>query len=267
MADQYYAPGKHRSAKVDQLFTAVAKHYDLINDIQSFGLHRSWKQRVIQVASVQPGDHTLDICSGTGDLAIGLAQRGAETVGLDFNSEMLRIARNKLENLRPPLATPALRFIQGDALRLPFAENSFEIVTIGYGLRNLASWEAGLEEMKRVAKPGGRLLVLEFGKPDNPLWRGFYFSYLRFFLPVLGRLVCGDAAAYAYILESLKHYPGQKGVAAKMVEMRLEQVRIINLLGGAMSINFGIKTLNEQQIPRPKERVAVVPSSSQTAAE
>jgi demethylmenaquinone methyltransferase / 2-methoxy-6-polyprenyl-1,4-benzoquinol methylase len=241
MADPYYAPGKHRADKVDKLFTIVARHYDFINDIQSFGLHRYWKGKLVRLALVRPGDRALDICSGTGDLAIGLAKRGADTIGLDFNSEMLRIAQNKLNTRLIPLASSTLRFVQGDALKLPFEENSFQIVTIGYGLRNLANWEAGLAEMQRVAKPGGKLLVLEFGKPENPVWRAIYFGYLKFFLPLLGRLICGDAAAYAYILESLQHYPGQKGVAAKMQEMRLGDVRIINLLGGAMSINFGIK--------------------------
>jgi demethylmenaquinone methyltransferase / 2-methoxy-6-polyprenyl-1,4-benzoquinol methylase len=110
---------------------------------------------------------------------------------------------------------------------------------VGYGLRNLASWEIGLQEMLRVAKPGGRLLALDFGKPDNGLWRAVYFGYLKLFVPWLGRLFCGNAEAYAYILESLQHYPAQVGVAAKMREFGLQNVRIVNLLGGAMSINYG----------------------------
>jgi SAM-dependent methyltransferase len=141
----------------------------------------------------------------------------------------------------PGSAIHGLQFIRGDAQRLPFVEGSFDIVTVGYGLRNLASWEAGLEEMQRVAKPGGRLLVLDFGKPNNRLWRGLYFSYLRFFVPCLGRVFCGDARAYAYILESLKHYPAQEGVAAKMRALGLVNVLLVNLLGGVMSINYGEK--------------------------
>jgi demethylmenaquinone methyltransferase / 2-methoxy-6-polyprenyl-1,4-benzoquinol methylase len=240
MSDDYFVPGEQRAARVDQLFTSVARRYDLINDIQSFGLHRYWKRKLIRLADVKPGERALDICSGTGDLAIGLALAGAETVGLDFNSEMLRVARNKLSALK--LCGPqALRFVQGDALKLPFSDRSFEVVTIGYGLRNLANWEDGLKEMKRVAKPGGRLLVLEFGKPENKIWRALYFAYLKIVLPVLGQMVCGDAAAYAYILESLKQYPGQNGIAQKLNELGLEQPRIINLFGGAMSINLAVK--------------------------
>ena len=126
-------------------------------------------------------------------------------------------------------------------MRLPFSDNSFHIVTVGYGLRNLANWETGLREMQRVASPGGRLLVLDFGKPDNALWRGLYFGYLRLFVPWLGRIFCGNANAYAYILESLQHYPAQHAVAAKMRDLGLANLRTIGLLGGAMSINYGEK--------------------------
>ena len=112
---------------------------------------------------------------------------------------------------------------------------------MGYGLRNLAHWETGLQEMRRVANDGGRLVVLDFGKPDNALWRRLYFAYLRLFVPCLGRVFCGSAAAYAYILESLQHYPAQHGVAAKMRDMSLVNVQIVSLLGGVMTINYGEK--------------------------
>jgi demethylmenaquinone methyltransferase/2-methoxy-6-polyprenyl-1,4-benzoquinol methylase len=131
--------------------------------------------------------------------------------------------------------------VQGDAQQLPFPDQSIDIVTVGYGLRNLADWRAGLKEMARVAKPGGRLLVLDFGKPENPLWRNIYFGYLRLFVPLLGLVVSGSASAYSYILESLKHYPAQKGVAATMDELGLKDVRIVNFLGGVMTINYGRK--------------------------
>src|SRR5262249_26014926 len=130
-----------------------------------------------------------------------------------------------------------LDFVRGDALRVPFPDESFEIVSIGYGLRNLADWPAGLEEMCRVTKPGGRVLVLDFGKPDNAILRWGYFSYLRVFVPWLGRIFCGDANAYGYILESLLHYPAQRGVAQHMQQIGLANVRIIDFLGGVMSIN------------------------------
>ncbi len=134
-----------------------------------------------------------------------------------------------------------LHLVCGDAQRLPFPANSFDIVTVGYGLRNLANWETGLREMQRVARSGGRLVVLDFGKPDNAFWRALYFGYLKLFVPCLGRIFCGNASAYAYILESLKHYPAQRGVAEHMRALGLTEVKVVNLLGGAMSINFGEK--------------------------
>jgi len=239
MAQQFFVPGEQRAEKVKQLFTIVARRYDLINDLQSFGLHRYWKRRVLQLARPQPGDMALDVCCGTGDLALGLARCGVQTVGLDFNEEMLRVAESKAQKAQ---MGKAIQFVNDDAEAVHFPDNSFDIVTVGYGLRNLRSWETGLREMQRVAKPGGRLVVLEFGKPVNHLWRSLYFGYLRLFVPLLGRVFCGNAGAYAYILESLKDYPAQNGVAAKMQDLGLTDVRIINLLGGVMSINYGIKS-------------------------
>ena len=131
--------------------------------------------------------------------------------------------------------------MRGDAQSLPFQEGLFDVVTVGYGLRNLADWERGLSEMRRVAKPGGRLVVLDFGKPDRAWWRGLYFGYLRLFVPLLGWLFCGSASAYAYILQSLRHFPAQNGVRDKMTELGLGNVRVIRILGGAMAINYGEK--------------------------
>jgi len=248
MENPFYCPGDQRAARVNALFAAIAPRYDLINDVQSFGLHRRWKRRVLELAAVQPGDRALDLCCGTGDLALALAQRGAQVVGLDFTGQMLAVAEKRRQSSgfsapkeNPQPATRNPQFVQGDAQRTPFRDAEFDLVTVGYGLRNLASWETGLSEMLRVAKPGGRLLVLDFGKPDHPLLRSVYFNYLRLFVPLLGLVFCRNAGAYAYILESLKHYPAQRGVAARMRELGLANVRIENLLGGAMSINWGEK--------------------------
>jgi len=240
VSNVFYTPGEQRAAKVNDLFAAIARRYDLLNDLQSFGLHRHWKHRVVDLAAARPGHRVLDVCCGTGDIALALARGGAEATGLDFSRAMLEIAENRrLKNTQSDAANP--KFIQGDAQQLPFPDNSFDAVTVGYGLRNLASWETGVTEMFRVAKPGGRLVVLDFGKPSNALWRAIYFAHLKMTVPLLGWLFCGNADAYAYILESLKHYPAQEGVAAKMRELNLSNVRVINLLGGAMAINYGEK--------------------------
>ncbi|MGD0087010.1 MAG: class I SAM-dependent methyltransferase [Verrucomicrobiota bacterium] len=251
MSNVFYAPGEQRAAKVGDLFAAIARRYDLLNDLQSFGLHRRWKRRVVELAAVRSGQRALDVCCGTGDIALALAQRGADVTGLDFSPAMLEMARARSRKseagdqksevgtpssvLRPPV------FLQGDAQQLPFPDHSFDAVTIGYGLRNLSSCETGLREMRRVARPGGRLVVLDFGKPPNPLWRAIYFAHLKISVPLMGWLFAGNADAYAYILESLKHYPAQQGVAEKMRELNLSNVRVINLLGGAMAINYGEK--------------------------
>jgi len=253
MENPFYCPGDQRAARVNALFAAIAPRYDLINDVQSFGLHRRWKRRVLELAAAQPGDRALDLCCGTGDLALALARRGAKVVGLDFTGQMLAVVEKRRQGSgfsglkeNPQLTTRNPQFVQGDAQRIPFRDAEFDVVTVGYGLRNLARWETGLNEMVRVAKPGGRLLVLDFGKPDRPLWRSVYFSYLKLFVPILGLVFCRNAGAYAYILESLKHYPAQCGVAARMHELGLANVRIENLLGGAMSINCGEKSVGTE---------------------
>lgn len=241
MSNAFFAPGEQRAVKVNDLFARIARRYDFLNDLQSFGLHRSWKRRVIELASVASGSKALDLCCGTGDIAFALAKRGAETTGLDFSPQMLEVAAQRSKAAAARCQTPSLKFIQGDAQQLPFPDGTFDIVTVGYGLRNLTSWERGVDEMFRVAKPGARLIVLDFGKPPNPIWRAVYFAHLRLSVPLIGLLFCGNAQAYAYILESLKHYPAQLAVAEKMRALKLKNVRVINLLGGAMAINYGEK--------------------------
>ncbi|HVU28636.1 MAG TPA: bifunctional demethylmenaquinone methyltransferase/2-methoxy-6-polyprenyl-1,4-benzoquinol methylase UbiE [Verrucomicrobiae bacterium] len=241
MSNVFYVPGEQRAAKVNDLFAAIARRYDLLNDLQSFGLHRRWKRRVVELAQIKHSDRALDLCCGTGDISFLLAQHGAETTGLDFSAKMLEVAELRRQKASQPSQIANLRFIQGDAQQIPFPDNSFDVVAVGYGLRNLPGWEKGLAEMQRVAKPGARLIVLEFGKPANPLWREIYFTHLKCSVPLIGLLFCGNARAYAYILESLKHYPAQLAVAEKMHAMNLKNIRCINLLGGAMAINYGEK--------------------------
>jgi demethylmenaquinone methyltransferase / 2-methoxy-6-polyprenyl-1,4-benzoquinol methylase len=271
MAQTFFDPGNQRAAKVHELFSRIAPRYDQINDLQSFGLHRLWKWRALRLARPQPGQRALDLCCGTGDLSLLLARRGVRVTGLDFSEPMLQKAWTRTFHTRTqepeptfhlPRTTSTLRssatedghhasarprFVRADAQRIPFLDNSFDIVTVSYGLRNLANWEAGLSEMQRVARPGACLVVLDFGKPDNALWRALYFGYLKLFVPVLGRIFCGSAEAYAYILESLKPYPAQHGVAAAMRALGLVNVKVVGLLGGVMSIHYAEKRSNGGQ--------------------
>ncbi|MBI2946842.1 MAG: class I SAM-dependent methyltransferase [Verrucomicrobia bacterium] len=286
MANRFYAANERRADKVHELFGAIAPRYDLINDLQSLGLHRHWKRRLVKLAELKRGERALDLCCGTGDVVFQLAKSASFVVGLDFSLPMLIIARERARrcNIEPtnrepsvgrdrdtlPLPGPLLplqgregeiqphsslvfskpdtvracgsvriQFLRGDALRIPFRDAEFDTVTISYGLRNLENFQAGLDEMGRVLKPGGRLLVLDFGKPESALWKKLYFSYLRWCVPWFGRLFCGDRETYGYILESLLHYPGQRGIADLMARRNYSDVRVINLLGGVMSINYG----------------------------
>ena len=232
MPDRYYQPGAERSSRVRALFDRVAARYDLINDLQSFGLHRLWKRRMLHLAAVRPGEAALDVCCGTGDLAKALSRAGARTIGCDFSAAMLSVARRRQSSIP---------YLQADALKLPFANEQFDLVTIGYGLRNLADFQHGISELLRVLKPGGRLLILDFGKPRNAVWRALYFGYLEIIVPLFGLIFCGDAAAYSYILESLRAYPAQDGVSSMLQNSGCEQVEVFNFLGGVMSIHRAVR--------------------------
>ncbi len=239
MSNKFYQPGEQRAAKVGDLFAAIAPRYDLINDLQSLGLHRRWKRTLLKMANIQPGERALDLCCGTGDIALALQAAGADVVGIDFSPAMLAVAQERAKNICGRAGLVRLEFLCADALKIPFPDDSFDVVTVGYGLRNLASWERGLEEMARVARPGGRLLVLDFGKPENKAWRTIYFAGLKFFVPIFGKVFCKDAATHAYIFESLRDYPAQHGIAAKMESLHCRDLQVRQLLGGAMSIHFG----------------------------
>ena len=191
------------------------------------GLHRHWKHRLVELAG-HPGS-VLDLCCGTGDIALRFT---GHVVGADFTHEMLQVARTR---------SPHITWTRADALQLPFADASFDVVTVGYGLRNLADLGQGLREVYRVLRPGGKLLALDFGKPVNPLLRRLFFAHLRFHLPLMGRWSCGDPEAYSYILDSLEAYPAQRGVLELMQATGFRDCGIEEFLGGTMAINFGRK--------------------------
>lgn len=241
MANPFFVPGEQRAAKVHDLFAAIAPRYDLINDLQSLGLHRWWKRRVVQLADPGAATEVLDLCCGTGDLALAMARRGSRVTGLDFSEPMLAVARKRSERAAAASPERSVLWMQGDALQLPFSEASFDVVTIAYGLRNLASYERGIAEIGRVLRPGGKVLVLDFGKPDWAPWRAVYFAYLRLVVPIFGLCFCGNSAAYRYILESLQHYPAQRGVDLLLKQAGFSQTRICSFLGGMMSINVAVK--------------------------
>ena len=216
---------------VKRLFHTIADRYDLITRLLSFGRDRHWKLRLAALANPGGGMTALDLACGTGDIAFELARRGARVVGLDITHRMLQLAQAKNGGPRP------VRFVTGDMMALPFPDAAFDLVTTGYGVRNVPRIEPALAEIRRVLRPGGLLLSLDFDRPSNPVVRGVYLGYLTVIGSVLGWLLHGDPDTYRYIPESIRRYPGAAGVSAILVRDGFADARVVPLLGGLMAIN------------------------------
>jgi demethylmenaquinone methyltransferase/2-methoxy-6-polyprenyl-1,4-benzoquinol methylase len=237
VTNKYLSYDAERAPKVRAMFSRLAKRYDLVNDIMSFGLHRVWKRQAVRLAlaGTRGDPRLLDLCCGSGDLCFLAKAFGAGAVtGADFTMPMLEVALHRRRR-----EGPACRFVQADALRLPFPDASFDALTIAYGLRNIADLPAALSEMRRVLAPGGRAVVLDFGKPDNPVTNALYRGYLRTIMPAIGRIFHGDPETYLYIPDSLERFPAQRGVATMMREAGFANVRYESRLFGAMGVNVG----------------------------
>ena len=214
---------------VRALFATIADRYDLITAVLSYGQDARWKKKLVSMADIRPGERALDLAAGTGDIAFAVAARGAKTIGLDITHRMLQLARAK---------SSAVTFITGDMISLPFASNSFDLVTTGYGLRNVPDLDAAIDEIARVLKPGGRLLSLDFNKPENPLVRSAYLAYLTIVGATLGWLLHRDPDTYRYIPASIRRYPGARGVADRLAARGFDRVTVIPLLFGLMSLHL-----------------------------
>ena len=239
MENKYLSHGPDRASRVREMFTRLAWRYDLVNDVMSFGLHRGWKRQAVDIAiagAASRSPRVLDLCCGSGDLCFLAEKRaaGSSVVGVDFTVPMLAVAQRRKREGRS-----RSEFVQGDALALPFPDASFDAVTISYGLRNIADLPRALAEMRRVLAPGGRAVVLDFGKPDNWVVAALYRAFLRTMMPVIGWLFHGDPETYAYIPASLQQFPAQRGVKALMREAGFSHVRYENRLLGTMGINVG----------------------------
>ena len=233
--NKYLSYGRERAPKVKEMFTRLAWRYDVVNDVMSFGMHRLWKRQAVQIALDGGRRRFLDLCCGTGDLCFLAGKSGARRVtGLDFTMPMLAVARR-----RRSAEGPGTELIEGDALSLPFPDGSFDAITSAYGLRNIADPAAALVEMRRVVAPGGRVVILDFGKPDNRVAASLYGAFLHTMMPFVGWLFHRDPETYLYIPASLERYPGQRGVADLMEQAGFVNVRYENRLLGTMGINIG----------------------------
>ena len=233
---------QEKAEKVAEVFHSVAMKYDVMNDLMSMGMHRLWKKFTLAQANVRPGQKVLDIAGGTGDLAAAFAKAvqwgvhpDAEVWLSDINASMLGVGRDRL--LDRGLALPAIQF---DAEKFPFANNYFDVVSVAFGLRNMTHKEAALAEMARVIKPGGKVLVLEFSKPDAMI-APIYDIYSFKVLPWLGEKVANDAASYQYLAESIRMHPDAQALKTMMLGVGFDQVDTHRMTGGIVALHIGIK--------------------------
>jgi demethylmenaquinone methyltransferase/2-methoxy-6-polyprenyl-1,4-benzoquinol methylase len=225
-------PGTLPEPQVQAMFDRIAGVYDLMNSVMTAGLHHRWRARAADMAALEPGDSALDVATGTGDLAVELASRvgpEGEVVGSDFSERMLELAREK---------APGLRFEHGNALALPYDDDSFDAATVGFGARNFSDLPQGLREMTRVVRPGGRVVILEITTPERPPLSWFFRLWFDRVVPLMGRFA-GDPDAYTYLPSSVRRFPNARGLGAAMAAVGLVDVRWLLTAGGIIAIHSG----------------------------
>ncbi len=226
---------------VAEVFQSVAGKYDLMNDLMSMGVHRLWKRFTIEMSAARPGQKILDIAGGTGDLTAKFSKIVGEqglVVLADINDAMLEVGRDKLTDAG---VCGNVDYVQANAEDLPFADNTFDCITIAFGLRNVTDKDKALRSMNRVLKPGGRLLILEFSKTDNPVLSKLYDAYSFTALPVMGKLIADDADSYRYLAESIRMHPDQDTLEQMMKSAGFVQTDYHNMTGGIVALHKGIK--------------------------
>ncbi|MDH5648610.1 MAG: bifunctional demethylmenaquinone methyltransferase/2-methoxy-6-polyprenyl-1,4-benzoquinol methylase UbiE [Gammaproteobacteria bacterium] len=243
-------PESEKAGLVAGVFHSVAGKYDLMNDLMSMGVHRLWKRFALEQSDVRQGQSVLDVAGGTGDIAALMLERvmpGGTVMMTDINASMLETGRDRLIDRGVAEQIPC---IQADAEALPFKENSFDCVTIAFGLRNMTRKEKALESAFSVLKPGGRLLILEFSKPTIPGLDKIYDLYSFKILPVMGRMVANDEESYRYLAESIRKHPDQETLKAMMERAGFERVHYFNLSGGIVALHKGYKLDTKAGRPR-----------------
>jgi demethylmenaquinone methyltransferase/2-methoxy-6-polyprenyl-1,4-benzoquinol methylase len=232
---------REKARKVAGVFDSVASRYDVMNDLMSLGVHRLWKRFAVDLCGIRPGNRVLDLAGGTGDLSsrlLPLVGPKGRVVLSDINASMLQEGRKRLVDEG---AVGNIAYAQADAEQLPFPDGTFDCVTIGFGLRNVTRKERALAAMYRVLKPGGRLIILEFSHPVAPGLKPAYDLYSFAILPILGKLVAGDAASYRYLAESIRMHPDQDTLLRMMEDAGFERCQYFNLSGGIVAVHRGYK--------------------------
>ncbi|HET6869074.1 MAG TPA: class I SAM-dependent methyltransferase [Solirubrobacteraceae bacterium] len=226
-------PGRLDDPQVEAMFDRIAGLYDRMNSVMTAGLHHQWRRRAADLAALVPGGRALDVATGTGDLALELADRvapGGEVVGVDFSERMLELARAK--------GGSRVRFESGNALALAYPDGAFDAATVGFGARNFSDLERGLSEMARVVRPGGRVVILEITTPRRPPLSTFFELWFDHAIPALGRVI--DSQAYSYLPSSVRRFPGPEALAAVMSRCGLGQIRYILTAGGIIALHVGV---------------------------
>ncbi len=218
---------------VARMFDAVAARYDLTNDVLSMGQDRLWRRATVQAVGAQPGERVLDIAAGTGTSSEPLADAGVDVVPADFSMGMLQVGKRR---------RPDLGFTAADALQLPFADASFDAVTMSFGLRNVSDPLSALMEFHRVTRPGGRLVVCEFSQPVNAALRGVYLNYLMRALPAIARRISSDAESYVYLAESIREWPDQRELTRHLEAAGWEEIAWRNLTGGVVALHRAVRS-------------------------
>ena len=217
---------------VASMFDAVARRYDLVNDLLSLGRTKAWRKKVVKIIDPKPGMKILDIAAGPGSSSEPLFKAGAEVIAMDFSEGMIEVGKKK---------RPYLNFVKGDALKLPFKDNEFDLTTISFGLRNTKDYEKALREANRVTKIGGRMVIVEFSTPTLPIFRTIYMNYLMKLLPKLAKQTSSNPEAYQYLAESIRAWPNQSELAGKMSANGWRNPNWSNLTGGVVAVHTGIK--------------------------